>query len=154
VNDLFFIGAVGLNLICESTSRVYFWLELTMSTMTSILTWVGLILSACILAYFMIILSGFVLVLWGKVHMRSVLFFDAGATAGNILKTGLLSANHVKDLTEVVSLFIAFNIVYLLLCDHVWSRIWIFFIIYNSVIWSLMHSIKDFIFKPKFKTYL
>lgn len=63
VNDLFFIGAVGLNLMCESTSRVYFWLELTMSIMTSILNWVGLILSACILAYFMIILSGFVLVL-------------------------------------------------------------------------------------------
>ena len=61
MDNLFFIDSIRLKWILIFTSRVYFWLELIMSMITSILNWTGLILSEWFLAYFMIILKGFVL---------------------------------------------------------------------------------------------
>jgi len=50
--------------------------------------------------------------------MISMLFLNACATAGDILKAALLSAYHVQDLSKMKSFFVALNVDNFCLCNH------------------------------------
>ena len=99
------------------------------SIMTSILNFTGLILSECILAYFIIILNGLVLNYPYKIPMRPMFLFDTGTTASDVLDARLLRADHVEHFPKVVAFFVALDVVDLLLNVHFFGWVWIFFII-------------------------
>lgn len=50
--------------------------------------------------------------------MGSMLLLYASTAASDVLQAALLSADHVQDLSEVESLFVALNVVNFRFCHH------------------------------------
>ena len=50
--------------------------------------------------------------------MISMLFLNACATAGDILKAALLSTYHVQDLSKMKSFLVALNVANFCFCNH------------------------------------